>query len=77
MDRDASDRVLAMRIKKYDKYRKSFPYFKVQYYDRRSRVWREVQRKRFETEAQARKYATAVGDKTRVVEITREGRKIV
>lgn len=66
-----------MKVKEYDKYRKSFPYFKVQYYDYHSKVWREVQNKRFATEAKARKRGMAISTKYRVVKITREGRKVV
>lgn len=65
-----------MKVKRYDKYRKSFPYYKVQYYDYKLRVWQEIQ-KRFETEALAIKYGIALGRKYRVVEITRERRRIV
>lgn len=65
-----------MRVKKYDKYRKSFPYYKVQYYDNHSRVWREVQ-KRFETEGKARKHGQSIATRHRVIEITIEGRRII
>ena len=65
-----------MKIKQYEKYRKSFPYYEVQYYDRKSRVWREIQ-KRFGTEGQARKHGMAIGISYRVVEITRESRRII
>jgi len=64
-----------MKTKVYDKYRKSFPYFKVDWYDNRSRVWREIQ-KRFPTEAEARRYGIPLG-RHRVVKVTRERRTIV
>ena len=65
-----------MKLLKYEEYRKSFPYYKVQYYDRKSRVWREIQ-KQFETEGEARKRGMALGYSYRVIEITRDRRRIV
>jgi hypothetical protein len=65
-----------MKLQKYEQYRKRFPYFKVQWYDYRSKVWREIQ-KSFPTETQAGKHGQAVSSKFRIVKITREGRGIV
>lgn len=65
-----------MKLSKYEKYRQSFSYFKVQWYDVHSKAWREAQ-KRFETEAQARKHGSAIASRHRVVKITIEGRSIV
>lgn len=65
-----------MKLKKYEQYRKGFPYFKVQWYDNQSKVWREIQR-RFDTEAAARKYGQAVGGRHRVVKVTRDRRQII
>ena len=64
-----------MKLKKYEQYRKSFPYFKVQWYDYRSKVWREIQ-KRFKTASDATRAGIPLG-KHRVVKITREGRSFV
>ena len=65
-----------MKLAKHEKWRKSFPYYKVQYRDYRLKVWQEVQ-KTFETEGKARKYGMALGRTYRVVEITRDRRRIV
>ena len=61
------------RLKKlaHDKYRKGFPYYKVQYWDYVMKAWRDIQ-KRYATEKEARKYARErgrlLGVKYRVIE---------
>ena len=64
-----------MKLARYERYRRSFPYFKVQWYDYRSRVWREIQ-KQFKTEAEATRAGIPLG-RHRVVKVTREGRSFV
>ena len=64
-----------MKLAKYEKYRKGFPYFKVQWYDYRSKVWREIQ-KRFKTAPEATRAGISLG-RHRVVKVTREGRSFV
>lgn len=65
-----------MKIEEHEQWRKSFPYYKVQYYDRKLRVWQEIQ-KRFVTEGEARKRGMALGYSYRVIEITRDRRRII
>jgi len=62
-----------MRIAQHQIYRKSFPYYKVQWYDTLSRVWRDVQR-RFKTPREARGYYKNKSGKWRVMEVKRSGR---
>ena len=64
-----------MKTKDYDIYRKSFPYYKVQYYDDIVRAWKDIQ-KRFTYPDDA--FASLFGRAGlyRVIEVTREGRHL-
>jgi len=62
-----------MKIAEHQKYRKSFPYYKVQWYDFDTRAWRDIQ-KRFRTPGKARGYYKDKLGKWRVMEVTRNGR---
>lgn len=62
-----------MKIKKHQEYRRGFPYYKVQWYDTVSWVWRDIQ-KRFKSLSEARQYFNNKRGKWRVMEITRNGR---
>lgn len=65
-----------MKSKKHEQWRKGFPYYKVQYWDSRSVVWREVQ-KHFKTEGEARKYGINLDTRYRIVKLDRDRRQIV
>jgi len=62
-----------MKIAEHQKYRKSFPYYKVQWYDFDTRAWRDIQ-KRFGTPGQAKRFCKNELRRWRVMEITRNGR---
>lgn len=62
-----------MKIHQHTKWRKGFPYYKVQYYDYKNRAWHDIQ-KRFNTEAEARHHGITIGVKYRVMEIHRDRR---
>ena len=63
-----------MDTKKHDKWRKSFPYYKVQYWDRNVRAWHDIQ-KSFTTVALAQEYGEKLKRKYRIMVINRKGRK--
>jgi len=65
-----------MKIKKYDEYRKSFPYYKVQYWDSYVSAWHDIQ-KMFKTLQEAILNGESKGKKFRVMKITRTVRKVV
>jgi len=65
-----------MRMKKHDTYRKSFPYYKVQYWNAKVYAWQDIQRS-FPTKATATKYGQQLGIKYRIMEVQREGRKVI
>jgi hypothetical protein len=71
-----SDRILEMRLKQHQAWRKGFPYYKVQYWDYKVSAWHDIQ-KLFKTEAEARRYGITLETRYRVMKITREGRKPV
>jgi len=62
-----------MKIKDYEIYRKSFPYYKVQYYDDTVMAWKDIQ-KRFTYPVDAMKFGDTLGKVYRLMEITRDGR---
>jgi len=62
-----------MKTSKHQRWRKGFPYYKVQYYDYKASAWHDIQ-KLFESEAKARKHGITLGTRYRVMKITREGR---
>lgn len=63
-----------MKIKKYDKYRNSFPYYKVQYWDKRNLCWMDIQ-KSFSKPEEAILHGIKL-EKYRIIEIKRNGRDI-
>jgi hypothetical protein len=65
-----------MKKAQHDTWRKGFPYYKVQYWDYKSLVWREVQ-KHFPSEADARKHGQKVSNRFRIVNLEREKRSII
>lgn len=65
-----------MQVKKHQQWRKSFPYYKVQYWNYKVSAWHDIQ-KSFETKAFARLHGIKLGTKYHIMEITREGRSIV
>jgi len=65
-----------MKLKKHQAWRKSFPYYKVQYWDYKVSAWHDIQ-KAFLTEAMARKHGITLSAKYRVMKITREGRSVI
>jgi hypothetical protein len=62
-----------MKIKDYDKYRKSFPYYKVQYFDDYVMAWHDIQR-RFTHPDDAFSYMNGMEGVYRIMEVTRDGR---
>ena len=65
-----------MKIAKHEKWRKGFPYYKIQWYDDKSRVWREVQR-HYKSEGVALKVAKRRKAKTRIVVVHRDHREVL
>jgi len=65
-----------MKVAKHEQWRKSFPYYKVQYWDNNVRAWHDIQR-RFGSLKDARKYGITLERKYRVMQITRGGRNPV
>lgn len=49
------------------------PYYKVQWWDVRSSAWRDVQ-KRFVDKPAARRHASTITGRTRLMEVTMDGR---
>lgn len=62
-----------MRVIKHQTWRKSFPHYKVQYWDYKISAWRDVQ-KSLPTEAEARTYGGTLGTRYRIMKVTRTGR---
>lgn len=65
-----------MKKVEHEQYRRSFPYYKVQYYDENVMAWHDIQR-RFSSEVEACVEGTKLGRKWRVMEVTRTGRRVV
>ena len=65
-----------MKIKQYDIYRKSFPYYKCQYWDDKVMAWHDIQ-KRFSNPIEAKLYGEGLGYLCRVITITRQGRFLI
>ena len=63
-----------MKVEKHNKWRKSFPHYKVQYWDYKINAWHDIQ-KAFSTRADAIKHGTAVSSRFRIMEVTKESRK--
>jgi len=67
-----------MKAAKHEVWRKSFPHYKVQYYDPRGITWREFQRNSFPTPEAAIAFAVEKRiTRFRVVEVWREGRRAI
>ena len=62
-----------MKIKDYNIYRKSFPYYKCQYWDNKVMAWHDIQR-RFTDPITAQLHGEGLGYLCRVMVVTREGR---
>lgn len=65
-----------MKITEHEQWRKSFPYYKVQWWDSYVTAWRDVQRQ-FRTKQAADLYGLSLGKKYRIIQIFRNGRKVV
>ena len=66
-----------MKYKQHDKWRKSFPYYKVGWYDGSIMAWREIQMT-FSSRGEADLYRGALSyDLTRVVEVHRKERIVL
>lgn len=65
-----------MNKKEHNRWRKSFPYFKVQYWDGKVKAWHDIQ-KRFDTPEEAQAYADGYGGVTRLMKIYRNRREVV
>lgn len=65
-----------MKVAKHKKWRKGFPYYKVQYWDSRVQAWHDIQR-RFETKQAATRYSEGLKRKTRLMIIYRDRREVV
>ena len=76
MDRGAPDRTLEVKIKQHQKWRKSFPYYKVQYWNAFDSTWREIQ-KSFLTIEKARQFADGLHKKLRFVKVERNIRMML
>ena len=62
-----------MKFKEYNIYRKSFPYYKVQYWDNKVNAWHDIQ-KRFNNPIEAKLHGESSGLLTRVMVINRDSR---
>lgn len=62
-----------MKLAKYEKYRRSFPYYKVQYWVETNKAWKDIQ-EAIATPAEAHKRGQKLGRVYRVMEITEKGR---
>lgn len=65
-----------MQAEKHQRWRKGFPYYKVQYWDNKVSAWHDIQ-KSFSTKAQAKVHGIKLGIRHRITEVTREGRSII
>ena len=67
-----------MKAAKHEVWRKSFPHYKVQYYDPRGITWREFQRNSFPTPQEALVFVQGRGlTRFRIIEVWREGRRVI
>lgn len=64
-----------MKVKDYDIYRKSFPYYKVQYWDDRVMAWHDIQ-KRFTYPDDATAYGRTLNKSYRLMVVNRGYREI-
>lgn len=65
-----------MKITKHRQYIKSFPYYKVQFWDTYVSAWHDIQR-RFKTIREARTFGRTLGKKWRVMRVHRAHREVV
>lgn len=68
-----------MKIARYKRHRKSFPYYKVQYWDERWKAWHDIQRT-FPNHEAAVDYGKAQvcsAPRFRIMEVQRSGRRPV
>ena len=64
-----------MNIGKHNKWRKSFPYYKVQWWDNYVSAWHDIQ-KSFRTKQAADLYGLSLGKKYRIMKISRDKREV-
>ena len=64
-----------MRVKAYGIYRKSFPFYRYQYWDNKAMAWHDIQ-KRFNNPIEAQLYREGLGFLCRVMVVPKEGRLV-
>ncbi len=65
-----------VKIAEHEVWRKSFPYYKVQWFDNYVTAWHDVQ-KQFKTIQAANLYGMSLGKEYRVMEISRNDRRVI
>jgi len=65
-----------MKIAKHQQWRRSFPYYKVQFWDNKVSAWHDIQ-KTFSTPVFAETYSFNLNKVYRIIEINREGRNVL
>lgn len=68
---------MGMTVERHKRWRKSFPYYKIQYYEPNTLAWREIQGKAYPTLNKAHIAGKQLGKRYRIVEIQRKGRRFL